>query len=165
MDHLGAAGAHEKGRLFVTSWPILTITSAAPPRHATKSPKKARAAHEFGIALVITPCPAGCDKGNAGLFHSWVSMRLVMARLAPAPITRSGDLARSIREHGGADSLFRRPTAADIAGFRGGIGLLVGDVLRELDMHRAGPFLPGPAERLAHAAGDIVALAIWWVNL
>ena len=52
----------------------------------------------FGLVSSITPLPSWVETNGIPVFSmNWVSIRLVMVRFAPAPITRIGDLACSMR--------------------------------------------------------------------
>jgi hypothetical protein len=144
------------------------IRSAAPMARCTKSPAES-AAQPMNLSLVssTTPLPSWVETNGMPVFSmNWLSIRLVMVRLAPAPITRIGELGLLDALGGGADRLLVGHRTPRIAlRHRRCVGLLVGDVLGELDVHRPGLLLLRQAERLADLEGMLSAEASWWVYL
>ncbi len=89
----------KKGGFSITSWPTLTITSAASMARWTKSPDdRAAQPTNLGPRSSMTPLPSWVVTNGIPVFSmNCPSIRLVMVRLAPAPMTSSGDLAASSR--------------------------------------------------------------------
>ena len=88
-------------------------------------------------------------------------------RLAAAPSMISGRFAARIIAAVAIERRRRgdRPSRSDAAAPADGLGLLVGDIFGQLEMHRAGPLFLGDAEGLAHEGGDGGGETIWRVIL
>ena len=90
-------GFMKKGGFSMTSWPTLTMQSDASTARWTKSPAdKAAQPRNFGWRSSITPLPNWVVRNGMPVFSINCSSILpVIVRLAPAPITSTGDLAFS----------------------------------------------------------------------
>ena len=103
------------------------------------------------MKVLTTPMPL-----SAASRLSWVEARL---RMAPLPARISGLLAPMIVSTARATALWSAPGAAGLdRRDRRARRLVLGDVLRQLDQHRAGLLGLGDLEGLAHDLGDVVRL-------
>ena len=97
---------------------------------------------------------------------NWVSIRLVMARLAPAPITRMGDLACSIRL-AAARIDFSSATGRRALLFTIGFSSVCSSAMSSGNSMWTAPGFSSWARRNASRTleGMLSAEASWWVNL
>lgn len=159
VDHLGTAANHEERRLLdhVVADVDDQVGRLHRAMHEVAGGQRG-VAEEARVTLVDHALAhLGGDEGNAGLVDQLLED--LGGHLAVGPGADHQDRAARGAQllHRGADRLvFRQRPAAQARRDGQAVGLLGGDVLRQLQMHRAGLLFLGQAERLADPRGNVV---------
>ncbi len=159
MDHLGTAANHEERRLLdhVVADVDDQVGRLHRAMHEVAGGQRC-VAEEARVTLVDHALAhLGGDEGNAGLVDQLLED--LGGHLAVGPGADHQDRAARGAQllHRGADRLvFRQRPAAQARRDGQAVGLLGGDVLRQLQVHRAGLLFLGQAERLADPRGNVV---------
>ena len=160
MDDLGAPFAHEERRLFdhVMTHIDNEVSRIDRPMHKIPGTQRGVAHKERMLLVDDAFAQLGGDKGNAQTVNHLGQHTSGHFTVGTSPNNEDRSPCLADGPYCGVDGFCFRNGSTGLIGFDWQkIGLLVGNVFRQLQMDRTGLFILCQTKRLADTAGDVVA--------